>query len=228
MALYLLRKKYCYMLGKCSIYFNCLYVPLAIGEIATPPEIQKDEAVIKPDVEEYLQVPEYNFGVRKSPPLFQKFDVNEKANKLEWCFKRDVVWGCAIYLTDKISDLKTIGPWTNFNKTFAEPIFQRSLLEYLPVITKAPEYPVCKKCLDDLLELLKVLFLIYLVMAMNKSVDVCIISFADEQVYGRLLHIIWKNKEIYKNVIILTGGFHQLRVKQKLIYKRHAYKGYGN
>ena len=66
-------------------------------------------------------------------------------------------------------------------------------------------------------------------LTMNKSMDVCIISFDDEQVYrhlticiisfddeqvyGRLYHTIWKDKEIYKNIVVLMGGFRQLRVK---------------
>ena len=36
----------------------------------------------------------------------------------------------------------------------------------------------------------------------------------------------WKDTSLYKNVIILMGGFHQLRVRQKTIHKRHAVKGY--
>ena len=44
--------------------------------------------------------------------------------------------------------------------------------------------------------------------------------------YARLAHIIWKDPELYQNVVILMGGFHQLRVRQKTIFKRHAIKGY--
>ena len=43
---------------------------------------------------------------------------------------------------------------------------------------------------------------------------------ADKMVYSKLCHIIWKNLELYKCIVILTGGFHQLRVKPRLIYKR--------
>ena len=43
---------------------------------------------------------------------------------------------------------------------------------------------------------------------------------ADEMVYSKLCHIIWKNPELYKCIVTLMGGFHQLRVKQRLIYKR--------
>ena len=49
-----------------------------------------------------------------------------------------------------------------------------------------------------------------------------IFAHADEQVYARLAHRIWKYLEGYKNVVILMGGFHQLRVRQKTIHKRYA------
>ena len=42
---------------------------------------------------------------------------------------------------------------------------------------------------------------------------------ADEMVYSKIFHIIWKNSELYKCIVILMGGFHQLRVKQRPIYK---------
>ena len=42
---------------------------------------------------------------------------------------------------------------------------------------------------------------------------------ADEMVYSKWCHIVWKNPELYKYIVILMGGFHQLRVKQRLIYK---------
>ena len=49
-----------------------------------------------------------------------------------------------------------------------------------------------------------------------------IFAHADEQVYARLAHIIGKYPERYKNVVILMGGFHQPRVRQKTIHKQYA------
>ena len=46
------------------------------------------------------------------------------------------------------------------------------------------------------------------------------------QVYARLAHIIWKNPELYRNITTLIGIFHELRVRQETIYKRHALRGY--
>ena len=44
---------------------------------------------------------------------------------------------------------------------------------------------------------------------------------SDELLYSKLCHILWKNPELYKQVILLMGGFHQLRVMQKILYKRY-------
>ena len=53
-----------------------------------------------------------------------------------------------------------------------------------------------------------------------------VFAHADEQVYPRLAHILWKYPEVYQKVVILMGGFHQVRVRQIILYKQHACKGY--
>ena len=49
-----------------------------------------------------------------------------------------------------------------------------------------------------------------------------IFAHADELVYSKLVHILWKFSDIYNRAIVLIGGFHQLKVSQKQIYKRYA------
>ena len=44
--------------------------------------------------------------------------------------------------------------------------------------------------------------------------------------YSKLREIPWKNKEIYTKISLLMGGFHQLRIKQPLLYKCRFRKGY--
>ena len=39
---------------------------------------------------------------------------------------------------------------------------------------------------------------------------------ADETVYSKLCHIMWKNPELYKCIVTLMADFQQLRVKQRL------------
>ena len=78
----------------------------------------------------------------------------------------------------------------------------------MPVIPEPPSYAVCKEYLETLKHIAEELNLDH------------IFAHADEQVYAQLAQIIWKHGEYYKNVIILMGGFHQLRVAQRLLYKR--------
>ena len=78
---------------------------------------------------------------------------------------------------------------------------QIPLNQYLPVIPEPPEYPVCKHFFDGPLLLMAELDISH------------IFAHADERVYARLAHILWKEPELYKNVVILMGGFRQLRFR---------------
>ena len=91
---------------------------------------------------------------------------------------------------------------------------EKCIQEYLPVTAAPPDYPVCKEYLDFLLGIMQDLEIPY------------IYVHSHEAVYSKLCHILWKNKELYKDVILLMGGFHQLRVRQKLLFKRHGCGGY--
>ncbi len=82
------------------------------------------------------------------------------------------------------------------------------------VINQPPEFSVCKNYLDNLVYIAENLGLQH------------VFAHADKEVYARLAQIIWKNNDQYKNIIILMGGFHQLRVRQRLIFKRHSCVGY--
>ena len=91
---------------------------------------------------------------------------------------------------------------------------EKCIQEYLPVTSAPPDYPVCKEYLDFLLDIMQNLEIPY------------IYVHSDEAVYSKLCHILWKNKELYKYVILLMGGFHQLHVRQKLLFKPHSCRGY--
>ena len=85
-----------------------------------------------------------------------------------------------------------IGSWTYFNRKITEKINVRKFpLEYLPTIPQPSEYLVCKKVLYDLLKVMKDLDLDY--------------TFAQgyEKVHDGLVHIIWKDCELYTNIVIL-------------------------
>ena len=77
------------------------------------------------------------------------------------------------------------------------------------MIPKSPEYPVCKTYHDFLVDTMEALKLPY------------IFVHAYVQVYARTLHIIWKHRDLYSKIIPIMSGLHQLRVFQRVIFKRY-------
>ena len=169
---------------------------------------------LEPDNPEIPDVPEFSIGVKKPPPLYPNHKDNPDTSLLDHCFKRDVVWSMLDALPDLPDSSVPVGSWKAFNKQVTDKEVCKSLLEYLPVIPQPPEYPVCKKFLDQLLDLMN-----------DLEID-HIYAHADEQVYAKLAHILWKFPDTYKNVTILMGGFHQLRVRQRMLHKRHGCRGF--
>ena len=112
----------------------------------------------------------------------------------------------------KIDDeeLPLLGSWTPFNREVTDHLTTACIQEFLPVTPHPPEYPICKEYLDFLLEIIEELELPH------------IFVHSDEMVYFKLCGIVWKNPQLYKGIILLMGGFHQLRVMQRLLYKRYA------
>ena len=127
--------------------------------------------------------------------------------------QKDVIWAILDALPSTVAS-EPFGSWTVFNKAVTNKETKKSLLEYLPVTPEPPEYHICKNFLDTLLDLMKELEINH------------IFAHADEQVSARLAHILGKFPDTYENVMILMGGFHQLRLRQRMLHKRHACKGY--
>ena len=133
--------------------------------------------------------------------------------------KKDIEWSLVEGIDEYTESQPEafLGSWTCFKKDTFNLMFEyllkylfKSVVEYLPMVSEPPEYPVCKKFLDDLLDIMKELDLGH------------IFAHADKLVYSKLVYILWKFPDIYDRVIVLMGGFHQLRVRQKQIYKRYA------
>ena len=166
---------------------------------------------------EGIEVAPFSIGKRMGPSPFQNYkDDEDLRDELDLCFKKDIAWAAAGSLPPEFrgEELPLLGSWTPFNKKVSTSSAEKCIQEYLPVTSEPPEYPVCKEYLDFLLEILQDLEIPY------------IFVHSDEAVYSKLCHILWKDKELYRNVILLMGGFHQLRVRQKLLFKRHNCRGY--
>ena len=104
---------------------------------------------------------------------------------------------------------KSAASWSAFNKQVSEYNTNKCVQEYLPVSPTPPEYPIWKEYLDSVLEMINDLEISHMFIH------------SDEAVYSKLCHILWKHQDIYQQVILLMGGFHQLRVMQKVLYKRY-------
>ena len=153
------------------------------------------------------------------PPVYPEFHDTDKRDLLDDSLKKDIAWSLAEGIDEYTeSQPETfLGSWTCFKKDTSNLMFEylltylfKYIVEYLPMVSQPPEYPVCKKFLDDLSDIIKELDLDH------------IFAHADELVYSKLVYILWKFPDIYDRVIVLMGGFHQLRVLQKQIYKRYA------
>ena len=79
---------------------------------------------------------------------------------------------------------------TKFQRSVSPTLQQKSIIEYFPLIGQPPKFDVCKKC-DGLNEIVRELELDY------------IFGHADEDVYAKLVHIIWKHGDLYKTVITI-------------------------
>ena len=149
----------------------------------------------------------YNIGKRIGPPLFTIID-NNPSDLLNHCLEVDLIWSiCGSFLSIfENEEFVKIGSWTSYQKLFSQYKTLSCIQEY------PPEYPVCKEYLDFLIDLLRQLEIPY------------IFAHAAEMIYAKLCHILWKHKDIYENIIVLMGGFHQLRVKQRLLFKQYSFR----
>ena len=176
---------------------------------ASPFDVFDDEIFCEP-------IP-YEIGTRSEPPLYPDYEDDAGVeSELNICLLKDIAWSIAGSLPSSFDGehLQLLGSWTPFNKYVTTSFPNKCIQEYLPVSPYAPEYSICKEYLDFMLEVIEELELDY------------IFAHSDEAVYSKLCPILWNNKDLYRNIISLMGGFHQLRVKQKLLFKRHFCRGY--
>ena len=127
------------------------------------------------------EVTPYFIGKPVLSPLFDNFIDEKVDNLLQQCIEKDIAWSLAGGLPDKENRMPLVGSWTPFQKTTTVDLMTQSEITYLPTIPKSPEYPVCKKYLDFLLDTIEHLELPH------------IFVHADEQVYARILHLLWKH-----------------------------------
>ena len=158
----------------------------------------------------------YDIGDKSEPQLFQS--VSEDASsqsELEYCRKKDILWAIAGSVSREVTgleELPKLGSWTAFNRMVSKENCLPCVQEFLPVSPHSPKYPICKRYLDFLLDVIDDLEIPF------------IFVHSDEDIYSKLCMLLWKDPELYKGIILLVGGFHQLRLHQKLLYKRFLFR----
>ena len=196
---------------------SLIFQPILSGDDSSI--ILSEECLI--DTENQNDIPQdaplyYKIGKLEPPSLFTNYHDDTSRNILDESFAKDIIWALANGIPENLDEdpLPLLGSWTLFQKGVYNADVPKSLIRYLPANETTPEYGTCKEYLDFLLD------------AMNYLEVPHLLVHADEQVYARIFHLIWKHKESYHNIIPLLGGFHQLPVLQRIFYKRHAVIGY--
>ena len=156
-----------------------------------------------------------NIGRHVGPPLSKNFSDPGK-DLIEKNFLYDLAWSTAGAMPPNFAqlDLLLIGSWTSFKKLTSSLDIEKCWQEYSPLISSLHlllipsllECPVCKNCLHNSIDMINDLEISH------------IYVHADEVVYSKLCHIIRKNPELYKCIVILIGGFHCLQTYQLYWY----------
>ena len=185
------------------------------------PPVKVDADSTRSRLETSTSDPIKNTGYKVKKPMvgptpIPSYQDQENTDLIDQCFAKDVLWSLAGGLpnNDDGDELSLLGSWTAFMKQTCDEETAESLVKYLPANENPPEYQVCKDYMEFILEVANCLDLPR------------VFIHADEQVYARVLHIIWKHKSQFKCIIPLMGGFHQLRNFQSLLGKRHGVIGY--
>ena len=118
--------------------------------------IQNDEQVTE-DTDSECYIPDFYIGANKLPLLYPESHDIDKRDLLDDSLKKDIVWSLAEGI-DEYTEYQPetfLASWTCFKKDTSNLMFGKSIVEYLPMVPEPPEYPVCKKFLDDLLDIMK-------------------------------------------------------------------------
>ena len=158
----------------------------------------------------------YDASTRAEPPLSSDImDDENSRSEIDFCLNKDIIWSLAGSISGSIagSELPKLGSWTSFNRLISNTKSLPCIQEYLPV-TPHPPHPICKQYLDFMLQVIEDLHIPF------------VFLHSDEDIYSKLGHIMWKNPGMYQHLIFLMGGFHQLRVRQKILFKRFLCRGF--
>lgn len=126
--------------------------------------------------------PNSNIKLVSSTLFYESYDTMSQ-NLLQESIEKDIAWAIAGCLPDKKKRIPLLGSWSSFQEETTIGNIQKSNISNFS--TKSPEYPFCKTYPDFLVDTMEVLRLPY------------IFVHTDEQVYARILHKMWKHRDLY-------------------------------
>ena len=134
--------------------------------------------------DKFQDVPLYKIGKLVPLSLCTNYEDSTAHNLLDKCFAMDLIWALAGGIPDNINDepLPLLGSWTTYQKAVCNSEVTISLFKYLPANVDPPGYSDCKEYFDFMLDTMRYLEIPH------------IFAHADEQVYARILQLIWKHK----------------------------------
>ena len=138
--------------------------------------------------------------------MFDEINDTLSQNLLQKSIEIGIAWTIA-GLPDKEKWIPLLGSWTSFQKETSIEKMKNSKFSYLSTIPESWEYPVCKTYLHFLVDTIEVLELPYIFIK------------ADEQVYARISHTIWKPRDFYRKKIPIMRGLNQIYVFQRVFFK---------
>ena len=124
------------------------------------------------------------------------FSQNTRTRKGEICSKFAFKTMLYVHWPEKSLDpLLLLGSLTAFNKLVTNSKQCKSVIKYMPVISESPSFSVCKHYLNVLNNIITDLGL------------GLIISNAHEDLYAKVVQIIWKHGSMYENIISIIAVF---------------------
>ena len=161
--------------------------------------------------EEPFSGPSYHHSSRKDPTRIMKFDYDCNTDKVSMSFKNDILWALldAVLSEPDSNKSRKVGSSTSFKKQTTDRNQNKTVIQFEPVIPSPPNFSVCKGHLDHL----------------NKVADELGLDFvivhAAQDVFLKILQIIWNHPTLYTRIHPLTGGFREIKVMHHLLFKRY-------
>ena len=158
---------------------------------------------------EHQELEVYVAGTRIGPqplPTVQNH-VEEAKNAAQVAHKKNLVWILAMHTNQ---DSQAIPSWTWFNITTRDQIpISKDVVGYLPTIN-APATE-----LNTVFEILNRSELIRKYLLLETIVVVM-----DQAVFAKAAEIVWKQKELFSNILLRMGAFHTLCTALSILGKR--------